>query len=205
MLVIGYDVPVVGQAHTDIWSSGIARAKIPVAPPGECHDAMTDLSVLPMKMRDATSRRQVLLALVVMGATAGCWHDGPAVADSLATGVVVRAVEAAIRDEASDGWVKLGERRIGRSAALEAISVGRDRGLFRRIQIVAHGSIDLLDVKITFGNGEAFVPGQRLVFDESRSRRIFELRGNPRSIRRIDFQTGYLPAGASARIELLAQ
>ena len=107
------------------------------------------------------------------------------------------------RTEALTGWDKLGERWIQGGADHDRIHVGKKEGRFTRIQIVAeHSALELYDIVVTFGNGETFSPGTRLVFSEDTASRVIDLPGDARAIKHVDFYYGNLPGGGKAQLEL---
>ncbi len=100
-------------------------------------------------------------------------------------------------------WDKVGERPVDGKVDHAAIVVGRDDGKFDAIQIRVEGSsLVMLDIKVTFGNGETFEPKTRLVFDKDSRSRVIDLPGNTRNIKRVDFKYANLPGGGKAQIEL---
>ena len=95
----------------------------------------------------------------------------------------------------------LGERTVDGRGDHDVIQVGRDDGRFRRVQLEAQGSdLELRDVTITFGDGQTFSPGTRMVFNQGSRSRVIDLPGGARTIRRIDFHYGNLPGGGRARM-----
>jgi hypothetical protein len=107
------------------------------------------------------------------------------------------------RFDARSAWDKLGERWVDGRADRDVIAVGRRDGRFRKIQLVVErSSLELFDVVITFGDGETFSPGTRLVFAPGSSTRVIDLPGGERFIRSVAFRYGNLPGGGRAQIEL---
>jgi hypothetical protein len=98
-------------------------------------------------------------------------------------------------------WEHLGIRPVDFRVDHDAI-LAAGQGAFRAIRIdVEGGSLEMFDVKITFGNGETFSPATRLLFSAGTMSRVIDLPGNARIIRRIDFfyrTTGGLLAGVGA-------
>jgi hypothetical protein len=100
-------------------------------------------------------------------------------------------------------WERLGERQVDAKLDHDAITVGRDDGIFTAIQVKVEGSsLAMFEIKVTFGNGETFEPNTRLVFDQNTKSRIIDLPGNKRVIKRVDFKYANLPGGGKARVEL---
>lgn len=122
-------------------------------------------------------------------------------------------VAAERRDDAADrrvedrtGWEKLGERMVDGKADRDVIAVTRAEGRFTRVMLVAeHSALEMFDVDVTFGDGEHFSPGTRLVFGENTRSRVIDLPGGERVIRKVEFRYGNLPGGGRAQIELWAR
>jgi hypothetical protein len=108
--------------------------------------------------------------------------------------------------ESRDGWELLGRRTVQGKHDVDVIEVGRDEGLFHRIQIEVRGSaLEMYDITVTFGDGEKFSPDTRLVFGKGEHSRIIDLPGAARVIRSVRFHYGNLPRGGRARVQLWAK
>jgi hypothetical protein len=84
-------------------------------------------------------------------------------------------------------WDHIGMRPVDFRVDHDAITAASE-GMFRAIRIdVEGGDLEMFDVKITFGNGEAFSPNTRLYFREGTRSRVIDLPGDARIVRRIDF------------------
>jgi len=84
-------------------------------------------------------------------------------------------------------WDQIGMRPVDFRVDHDAITAVGE-GAFRTIRIdVEGGDLEMFDVKVTFGNGEAFSPNTRLYFREGTRSREIDLPGAARIIRRIDF------------------
>jgi len=84
-------------------------------------------------------------------------------------------------------WDQIGMRPVDFRVDHDAITAA-GQGVFRAIRIdVEGGDLEMFDVKVTFGNGEAFSPTTRLYFREGTRSREIDLPGAARIIRRIDF------------------
>jgi hypothetical protein len=119
---------------------------------------------------------------------------------ALLGGCTVRTHAGAVHD-APGGWQVLGERTVDGRADHDVIDVGGAEGRFHRISLEAEGSsLELFDVVITFGDGQTYSPGTRLVFDQGARSRVIDLPGGDRVIRRIDFRYGNLAGGGRARM-----
>jgi hypothetical protein len=107
--------------------------------------------------------------------------------------------------EALTGWTRLGERWVQGAVDHDTIpAVGQ--GVFHQIAIrVEHSALEIFDVTITFGDGQTWSPGTRLVFAPGTTTRTIDLPGAARIIRRVDFRYGNLPGGGRAQVELWAR
>lgn len=97
------------------------------------------------------------------------------------------------------GWDHLGMRQVDFRVDHDAI-IALGQGSFRRIRIdVAGGDLELLDVKVRFGDGETWSPPTRLYFQEGSRSRIIDLPGGARLIRRVDFVYRSVPGGGQGK------
>jgi len=78
----------------------------------------------------------------------------------------------------------------------------RGEGHFRAIRIdAANADFEMYDVKVTFGNGEVFIPSVRHHFNQGSTSRVIDLPGGNRHIRKIEFWYKATSGGAGpARI-----
>lgn len=128
-----------------------------------------------------------LVFLMVLAATAGCVHEARP------------AEEHAMRN----GYVYLGERWVNGGVDHDALHVGRRDGRFTSMMIVVENApVEIFNAVVTFGDGQRWQPGTRLVFGPDTTSRMIDLPGGARIIRRVDFQYGNLAAGARAKVEL---
>jgi len=96
-------------------------------------------------------------------------------------------------------WDHIGMRPVDFHLDHDVIVAAGD-GAFRSIRIDVEGAdLEMFDVKLTFGNGEAFSPGTRLYFRAGTSSRVIDLPGDARIIRRIDFFYRSAAFGAPGR------
>ena len=109
--------------------------------------------------------------------------------------------------EAMTGWTRLGERWVQPGGVdHDTIVVTGAAGTFRQIALrVEHSALELFDVNVTFGDGQQFSPGTRLVFARDTPSRTIDLPGGNRVIRRVDFRYANLPGGGRAQLELWAR
>ena len=109
--------------------------------------------------------------------------------------------------EAMTGWTRLGERWVQPGGVdHDVIVVTAAQGTFRQVALrVEHSALELFDVTITFGDGQTFSPGTRLVFGRDTPSRTIDLPGGNRVIRRVDFRFANLPGGGRAQLELWAR
>jgi hypothetical protein len=101
------------------------------------------------------------------------------------------------------GWVKLGEQTVNGRVDTDTIRVGRSEGSFTKLTIaVEASSLELLDFKVTFTNGQTFHPPMKHYFREGARTREIDLPGNSRLIQKIDVRYRNLPRGGNARLEV---
>lgn len=87
-----------------------------------------------------------------------------------------------------DGWKALGQREVTFRAERDTIAVGRDDGRFNKIRFVVRGNaVELLDVKVTFGNGQTQDVQVREKIREGGATRVIDLGGEARIIRTVEF------------------
>ncbi len=107
------------------------------------------------------------------------------------------------RHAAGSGWVELGDRWVESGNDHDTIWVGKATGRYYRIQVAVDSApLEMFDMVVTFGNGQQWRPGTRLVFDAGTATRQIDLPGGARAIRRVDFRYGDLVAGARAHVVL---
>lgn len=110
------------------------------------------------------------------------------------------------RVEAVTGWTKLGERTVNGKTDHDTIAVGKAEGKFKTIQIkVEHSSLEMFDVRVTFGDDTSFSPPTRLVFHNGEISKPIDLPGGERVIKKVDFNYGNLAGGGNASVELWAK
>lgn len=86
-----------------------------------------------------------------------------------------------------DEWELLGTRRVNFAAEKDVIGA-KHQGRFRAIKIeVEGGNLDMYNIRVVFGNGEAFSPETRVEFRQGSWSRTIDLPGDARVIRRIEF------------------
>jgi hypothetical protein len=77
----------------------------------------------------------------------------------------------------------------------------RNEGKFRALRLEATGAPFVMDeIRVTFGNGEVFVPSMRLHFEEGSWIREIDLPGKHRHVRRIEFWYKGTEPGGQTRI-----
>ena len=85
-------------------------------------------------------------------------------------------------------WVKLGEQRVGFNVDRDTIEVGRQEGSFRALKLVVRGAdIFVIDMKVTFGNGETQDLVVNAAIRANTETRPLDLQGDGRFIQRVDF------------------
>jgi hypothetical protein len=92
------------------------------------------------------------------------------------------------KERKDDGeWEKLGEVVASKKEERDVIDVkGKKRFTALRFE-VEKGAIELEDIKITFGNDEAWSPETKLVFKEGERSRKIDLPGDAREIKHVRF------------------
>ena len=85
-------------------------------------------------------------------------------------------------------WELLGARRVSFSADRDVIDVGAREGVFNAIRIeVEGGTLEMYNIRLTFGNGDTWSPNTRVVFRQGSWSRLIDLPGPARVIRKIEF------------------
>lgn len=91
-------------------------------------------------------------------------------------------------DEVTPGVAFLGGREVSFRAERDHIVVGPRAGRFSAIRIeVPDASMEMYDIRVTFGDGSSFSPDTRLQFRAGESTRRIDLPGGTRIIREITF------------------
>jgi hypothetical protein len=87
------------------------------------------------------------------------------------------------------GWELLGQKSVSfLGVDHDTLDVGRSQGRFRELKFVVEGApVEMYDIRVTFGDGEAFHPATRLEFLPNSVSRTIDLPGGARVIRKIDF------------------
>jgi hypothetical protein len=105
-------------------------------------------------------------------------------------------------------WALLGTRRVTFTLDHDAIIVGAREGGFTAIKLeVAGGSLEMYNIKVTFGNGETFSPETRVLFRQGSWSRTIDLPGPVRILRRVDFwyRSRLRPARGAANVRLFGR
>src|SRR5882672_530965 len=85
-----------------------------------------------------------------------------------------------------EGWERLGTRTVEFRGDVDTIMVGRSEGRFTAIMFeVDGGAIEMRNVRVVFGDGQAFSPPTQLVFSDSERSRAIDLPGPGRIIRSV--------------------
>ncbi|HKC40647.1 MAG TPA: hypothetical protein VKC15_13975 [Gemmatimonadales bacterium] len=85
-------------------------------------------------------------------------------------------------------WEPLGSRRVSFAVDRDAIDVGAREGVFDAIRIeVVGGTLEMYNIRLTFGNGDAWSPDTRVLFRQGSWSRLIDLPGPARVIRKIEF------------------
>jgi hypothetical protein len=119
------------------------------------------------------------------------------------TGCVVHEARPAEQHAMRNGYVYLGERWVDGGADHDALHVGKRDGRFTSVMIVVENApVEIFNAVLTFGDGQRWEPGTRLVFGPDSTSRSIDLPGGARFIKRVDFRYGNLAPGARAKVEL---
>lgn len=87
-----------------------------------------------------------------------------------------------------EGWRALGQREVNFRAERDRIELGRDAGRFNKLRFVVRGNaVEVLDVKVTFGNGQTQDVQVREKIREGGATRVIDLGGEARFIRSVEF------------------
>lgn len=102
----------------------------------------------------------------------------------------------------SRGWVMLGERTVNGRVDHDRIEVGRQDGRFNKLTMVVENSdLELIDLRIVFGDRTEYHPKLSYVFREGQRTRAIDLPPSESVIRFIDIQYRNLSAG-EARVQI---
>lgn len=103
-------------------------------------------------------------------------------------GVVLALVAAgAARADDDAGWEKLGEKEVAFRGDRDVIPVGAQDGRFDALRLHVTGNgLELLDLKVVFGNGESQDVTVRENLAEGARTRVIDLTGNTRVITRVE-------------------
>ncbi|HEU5061264.1 MAG TPA: hypothetical protein VFU21_32255 [Kofleriaceae bacterium] len=99
----------------------------------------------------------------------------------------------------------LGETWVDGKTDADKIKISKQEGRFSHLMLVVEQSdLEMLDMEITFGNGEKFSPPVRQFFRENTRTRAIDLPGAQadRRIKDVTFRYGNLPGGGRARVAL---
>lgn len=108
--------------------------------------------------------------------------------------------------EQSTRWEKLGQRMVDGKMDRDTISVSREDGRFKTLQLKVEGSaLEMYDIVITFGDGSTFSPPTRLQFGNGTASRDIDLPGDKRGIKKVELKYGNLPGGGRAQVEVWAR
>ena len=85
-------------------------------------------------------------------------------------------------------WEPLGSRRVSFAVDRDVIDVGAREGTFDAVRIeVDGGSLEMYNIRITFGNGDTWSPNTRVLFRQGSWSRVIDLPGPARVIGKIEF------------------
>jgi hypothetical protein len=101
----------------------------------------------------------------------------------------------------SRGWVNLGERTVNGRYDHDRIEVGRYDGRFSRLTfVVENADVEMLDVRIEFGDHTDWHPPITGFYREGTRTRVIEMPGGDRVIRFIDFRYRNVPGEWRAKV-----
>ncbi|HEU0032437.1 MAG TPA: hypothetical protein VFQ53_17515 [Kofleriaceae bacterium] len=104
------------------------------------------------------------------------------------------------------GWTLLGKQTVDGKRDRDVIRVGRYRGRFDQLTVVAKDSdLDLLELTIVFANRTRWSPKLRHQFKEGQRSRVIDLPGSDRVIAQIEVAYANLPGGGRAALEVYAR
>ena len=96
----------------------------------------------------------------------------------------------------AEGWERLGTRTVEFRGDVDTIMVGRSEGRFTAIMLeVDGGAIEMRNIRVVFGNGQAFSPPTQLIFSDDEHSRAIDLPGPGRIIRSVTFNYRSLRTG----------
>jgi len=85
-------------------------------------------------------------------------------------------------------WEPLGSRRVSFAVDHDVIDVGVREGVFDAIRIeVGGGTLEMYNIRLTFGNGDTWSPDTPVLFRQGSWSRLIDLPGPARVIRKIEF------------------
>jgi hypothetical protein len=88
----------------------------------------------------------------------------------------------------SQNWEPLGSRRVSFAVDRDVIDVGMREGAFDAIRIeVGGGTLEMYNIRLTFGNGDTWSPDTRVLFRQGSWSRLIDLPGPARAVRKIEF------------------
>ncbi|MDX2265039.1 MAG: DUF2541 family protein [Hyphomicrobiales bacterium] len=100
--------------------------------------------------------------------------------------VAVFSLAAMVAPALADKWELLGSREVSLDAERDEIKVGRNDGRFKKIQLRVRGNdVEMLDLKVVYGNGRVDDIRVREVIRQGGETRGIDLRGEQRVIDRI--------------------
>ena len=103
-------------------------------------------------------------------------------------------------------WKRLGSTVVNGKLDKDTVAVGAAQGLFTAIQLKVEGSsLELTELKVTFGDNTTFVAATKLTFGPGQTSRSIDLPGAAREIKQIDLTYSNVAGGANARVEVLGK
>jgi len=108
--------------------------------------------------------------------------------------MVLASLIVSVPANALQGWERLGTRTVDFGRDVDTIMIGRAEGRFTAIMFeVDGGTIEMRNVQVVFGNGEAFSPPTQFLFSNKEASRAIELPGPGRIIRSVSFNYRSVP------------
>jgi len=119
-------------------------------------------------------------------------HRGAAACAAIALATSTFLIPA----NALENWERLGTRMVDFGRDADTIVVGRAEGRFTAIMFeVDGGTVEMRNVRVIFGDGQAFSPPPQLIFDDQERSRAIDLPGPGRIIRSVTFNYRSLRTG----------
>ena len=102
--------------------------------------------------------------------------------------ILLATIAFLIPAHAVENWERLGTRTVDLARDVDTITVGRSEGRFTAIMFEVDGEmVEMRNVRVIFGDGQAFSPSTQLILDDQERSRAIDLPGPGRIIRSVTF------------------